>query len=75
MHTPGRGDTRRVLATDLDGTLIPLAGIEQNEFDLRTLASQLEQQRVMLVFVTGRHLASVVGAIQQFQLPPPQVLN
>ena len=62
---------RRVLATDLDGTLIPLAGNAQNKADLRTLAQELEQNNVTLVFSTGRHFESVVQAIEQFDLPQP----
>ncbi|MFT5524361.1 MAG: sucrose-6F-phosphate phosphohydrolase [Pirellulaceae bacterium] len=61
----------RVLATDLDGTLIPLADNQQNRADLRTLADELKQHRVTLVFVTGRHFESVTGAIEQFELPQP----
>ena len=65
------GDGRRVLATDLDGTLIPLGDNEQNSADLRTLAEELEQSKVTLVFVTGRHFESVSNAIKEFQLPNP----
>jgi HAD superfamily hydrolase (TIGR01484 family) len=61
----------RVLATDLDGTLIPLAGNQQNRADLRTLADELKRHRVTLVFVTGRHFESVTDAIEQFELPQP----
>ncbi len=62
-------DNRRILATDLDGTLIPLAGNKQNQADLKTLVDALQQ--VTLVFVTGRHYDSVTGAIERFQLPQP----
>ena len=34
-----------MLATDLDGTLIPLGDNEQNSADLRTLAEELEQSK------------------------------
>jgi HAD superfamily hydrolase (TIGR01484 family) len=60
-----------VLATDLDGTLIPLDGEPQNQTDLQTLAIQLERNRVTLVFVTGRHFESASQAIQESQLPRP----
>lgn len=60
------------LATDLDGTLIPLPGSTENEADLRTLALQIEQGAIELVFATGRHFASVSRAVQEFQLPSPQ---
>ncbi len=61
----------RVLATDLDGTLIPLPGDARNQADLRSLANQLTRQRITLVFVTGRHFESVATAITDFQLPRP----
>ena len=71
MTLKSRDDDGHVLATDLDGTLIPLAGHAKNESDLPILASQLQRSGVTLVFVTGRHLASVRRAIEQFQLPQP----
>lgn len=61
----------RVLATDLDGTLIPLDGNERNASDLVTLAAQLRASDVKLVFVTGRHFVSVQAAINQDRLPTP----
>ena len=70
-NEPASGDGCRVLATDLDGTLIPVGDSEQNEADLRTLANELEQNNVTLVFVTGRHFESVSNAIKEFRLPHP----
>lgn len=61
----------QVLATDLDGTLIPLAGDRQNEADLQTLAQAFRNNGTSLVFVTGRHFASVATAIDELQLPSP----
>ncbi len=63
-----------VLATDLDGTLIPLDGDPQNESDLRTLATQLEHNGVTLIFITGRHFEYAAQAIAEFQLPQPDWL-
>ena len=60
-----------VLATDLDGTLIPLAGHHENLKDLDDLAGQLAEHDVTLVFVTGRHFESVERAIRKFSLPIP----
>lgn len=59
------------LATDLDGTLIPLQGNEQNRTDLEKLKQQLDAHGAMLAFVTGRHLEIVAEAIDQHQLPQP----
>ena len=69
---PPEGTGRRVLATDLDGTLIPLEENRQNQDDLQILATQLVQREVTLLFVTGRHLDSVLEAINEFRLPQPE---
>jgi HAD superfamily hydrolase (TIGR01484 family) len=61
----------RILATDLDGTLIPLQDDPDNRRDLIALADFLQAQQFQLVFVTGRHLSSVRGAIEQHCLPAP----
>lgn len=61
----------KVLATDLDGTLIPLENHPENERDLSFLADNLASHDVTLTFVTGRHLASVQDAIERYSLPQP----
>ena len=61
----------RILASDLDGTFIPLSGDRQNQVDLRTLELQLRAHNVTLVFVSGRHFELVEQAIHEFQLPHP----
>ena len=61
----------RVLATDLDGTLIPLDGNERNLQDLETLRNHLATHSIELIFVTGRHLEIVEEAVVRHQLPPP----
>jgi len=63
--------TTNVLATDLDGTLIPLTDQPQNQADLRILADQLPAHGIQLVFVTGRHFSSVKHAIDVYDLPSP----
>ena len=60
-----------VLATDLDGTLIPLNGCPENQTDLKRLSAVIQEQGIQLLFVTGRHLSSVETAIKEFQLPKP----
>ena len=60
-----------VLATDLDGTLIPLSDCSQNQTDLKRLSHTIREQGIQLLFVTGRHLSSVEDAIKQFALPAP----
>lgn len=60
-----------ILATDLDGTFIPLDDNAQNCSDLRILTSQFEAHGNSIIFVTGRHFESVTQAILEFQLPQP----
>ena len=60
-----------VLATDLDGTLIPLNDCSQNKSDLRRLAESIQEQNFLLVFITGRHVSSVQTAIAEYKLPTP----
>ncbi len=61
----------RVLASDLDGTLIPIADDPQSVADLRTLSQLLSTHDVPLIFVTGRGAKSVQNAIDEFRLPEP----
>jgi HAD superfamily hydrolase (TIGR01484 family) len=74
MSKTFRGDEnpRTVLATDLDGTLIPLLGSSKCRQSLDTLRSELRRLPIMLVFVTGRNLDSVESAITEFDLPVPE---
>lgn len=62
----------QILATDLDGTFIPLNQDPQNQADLKTLTTEFQSRNVSVVFVTGRHFASVSQAIEEFELPIPQ---
>lgn len=63
-----------VLATDMDGTFIPLDGNEANRRDLQRLCTTIEQLSLELVYVTGRHFELVLDAIESHQLPTPQWL-
>ncbi|MBC8352123.1 MAG: HAD-IIB family hydrolase [Planctomycetes bacterium] len=67
----GPSSNSQVLATDLDGTLIPLDGCGRHVSDLATLDEQLRTHGVELVFVTGRHFDSVRDAITEHRLPSP----
>ena len=62
---------QQVLATDLDGTFVPLSGNSRNQADLKTIAEKLRQHEITLTFVTGRHLESVQRAIVEHALPKP----
>ncbi len=63
-----------VLATDLDDTLIPLPENAQNQADLMTLNHEVRRLGTELVYITGRHQALALQAIQQFELPQPDWL-
>ncbi len=60
-----------VLATDLDGTLIPLDNDADNIAALEVLKSDLSDAGIKLIYATGRHLESVESAVGAFQLPRP----
>lgn len=63
-----------VLATDLDGTLIPLPGDPQNRSDLATLSREIQSRGVTLIYITGRSYALASQGIREFQLPQPDWL-
>ncbi len=62
----------KVLATDLDGTFIPLDNNLENRSDLAEVQRFLSDHGIELLFVTGRHFASVQGAIEEHALPHPE---
>lgn len=64
----------KVLATDMDGTFIPLEDNPDNRRDLETLQSKLEQLNMELLYVTGRHYELVLEAINLESLPTPNWL-
>lgn len=61
----------RVLATDLDGTFLPLPDNAGNLDALEAFRFARAQHRLGLVFATGRHFESVLDALHQFDLPIP----
>lgn len=62
----------RVLATDLDGTFIPLPQSSDNTDALKQFAQQHTADRYRLIFATGRHFESVLHAISEYKLPQPE---
>ncbi len=64
----------RVLATDLDGTLIPLPERPQNKDDLIQIRELHDAGKQELVFATGRHFESVMEAVEEYGLPRPEWL-
>ncbi len=61
----------RALATDLDGTFIPLRDDFEAEQALEQIRGQLVDEDLPLVFVTGRHMDFVLEAIAEDGLPQP----
>lgn len=62
---------KQALATDLDGTLIPLDGNQDNLQDLKHLKDLAAQSAFDLMFVTGRHFELVADAMEAHGLPLP----
>jgi HAD superfamily hydrolase (TIGR01484 family) len=67
QHNKELGFIPKVLATDLDGTLIPLPGSPENHAAL----AELRNAGLDIIFCTGRHLSSVLDAISRYDLPEP----
>lgn len=59
------------LATDLDGTLIPLNDSEHFTHALERIRSFQKDKGLFLIFVTGRHLESMLEAVEHYKLPAP----
>ncbi|NCC52190.1 MAG: HAD-IIB family hydrolase [Spartobacteria bacterium] len=61
----------RVLATDLDGTFIPLPGDGYSQAALKQIQEACDAHRLKLVFATGRHFNSVLEVMREQALPTP----
>lgn len=59
------------LASDLDGTFIPLSGDADSQQALEVLGQAAAEQQIELIYVTGRHFDSVLAAIVEHALPVP----
>lgn len=68
--------TKRIeaLASDLDGTLLPLENNQDNQNDLSLLVNLLLENSVPIVFASGRPLWSVREALQAKDLPRPSAI-
>lgn len=63
----------KMLASDMDGTFIPLADQPTNRTDLIKI-EEIIKGKICLAYVTGRHLSSVQAAIKEYQLPIPSFI-
>jgi sucrose-6-phosphatase len=64
----------KILATDLDRTLLPNGKWEADSGAIELFNQLTEQQGVLVVYVTGRNLDLTEGAIKEFGVRHPDVL-
>ena len=72
IFNPNPAIPPRVLATDLDGTFLPLPGDKANQAALECIRSACDSKQIGLVFATGRHFESVCEAMPAYSLPRPE---
>lgn len=61
----------KIIATDLDRTLIPNGNHRLSPKAMRLFKSLLKKNKVRLVYVTGRHKKLIEDAILRYNLPEP----
>lgn len=64
----------RLLASDLDGTLIPPTAALEQLARIERFAAAVGTAHLHLAYVTGRHLELTLDGVQRFGLPIPEVL-
>ena len=65
--------TRTLLASDLDGTLIPLERTPERLREVEQLVASIEAaEELQLAYVTGRHLELGLEGIREVGLPEPE---
>ncbi len=62
-----------VIATDLDRTLLP-NGSQEYDGSMRIFREIIRNERLKLIFVTGRNLELVQDAIEKFHPPYPELV-
>ncbi len=64
-----------LLASDMDGTVIPLETGSERESEINEFSKLVQQNpQILLAYVTGRHLELALDGIREFTLPTPDVL-
>lgn len=64
-----------LLATDMDGTVIPLEESPRRQAEVAEFRAAMEDRDdVILAYVTGRDLEMALAGIQRFRLPVPDLL-
>jgi HAD superfamily hydrolase (TIGR01484 family) len=67
-------NSRKLLASDLDGTLIPPSREEPRLREIAELADAVGAQGLEVAYITGRHRELALEGIEDFQLPYPDLL-
>jgi len=69
------GENGRLLASDMDGTVIPMEKTPEREREVQEFREAVEEAAdVTLAYVTGRDLHLALKGIGQYQLPQPDIL-
>jgi HAD superfamily hydrolase (TIGR01484 family) len=69
------GDERVLLASDMDGTVIPLEETPRRKEEVAAFKRAVENgPELTLAYVTGRDFPLALKAIEQFRLPEPEIL-
>ena len=69
-----KGTIMKILATDLDRTLLPNGRWEPDSEAIHLFNQLTEQHDIFVVYVTGRNLELTQEAIQHYGVRPPHVL-
>ena len=64
----------KILATDMDRTLLPNGSWEADEGAIGMFNQLTREHGILVVYVTGRNLALTEGAISEFGVRPPDIL-
>lgn len=73
QHLTQKISGRWLLASDLDGTLIPTDG-KAGVKAIRRFIVLVESAQLRLAYVTGRHLDLALAGIERFELPMPDAM-
>lgn len=68
------GHTMALLATDLDGTVIPPERTPGRMEEIHIFRTAVGESNVTLAYVTGRHLGLALRGLGEFELPDPDFL-
>lgn len=71
IHATASAMTRLLLCTDLDRTLLPNGEPQESPEARDRFAALVARPEVTLAYVSGRHLALVEQAIEQYGIPRP----